>query len=151
MVPTESGNVCPASCRDKGRGGVDEGAWCLSWLGYDHLASRNPNAWKSHHDKHQAPTLPHIRPLSLQDGDPRLPEFGRSKPAGRGRTIPFFGYQTSSGRVTHIPHSVVNIHLGASLAIVVCFSIESKPTILKQLIHNRMRKKPPASSQKLQL
>src|SRR5216683_2800532 len=51
----------PGSCRDKGRGGVDEGAWCLSWLGCDLVAPR------SHQDKHQAPTLPHIRPLSLQD------------------------------------------------------------------------------------
>jgi len=32
----------------------------------------------------------------------RIPEFGRSKPSGRGRTIPLCGYQTSSGRVTHI-------------------------------------------------
>ena len=83
-----------ASCRDKGRGGVDEGALCLSWSECDHLASRNPNASKSEEDKHKAPTLPHIRPLSLQDGDTRIPEFGREKPSGRGRTIPFFGYQT---------------------------------------------------------
>src|SRR5229473_812695 len=32
----------PGSCRDKGRGGVDEGAWCLSWLGCDLCAPRSP-------------------------------------------------------------------------------------------------------------
>src|SRR6266849_4840633 len=45
MVTTEEGNnrKCPpASCRDKGRGGVDEGALCLSWLGCDLGALRNP-------------------------------------------------------------------------------------------------------------
>src|SRR5258708_15421507 len=30
----------PGSCRDKGRGGVDEGAWCLSSLGCDRFAPR---------------------------------------------------------------------------------------------------------------
>src|SRR5712692_8169381 len=45
MVTTEEGNdrKCPpASCRDKGRGGVDEGALCLSWLGCDLCAPRSP-------------------------------------------------------------------------------------------------------------
>jgi len=59
---------------------VDEGALCLPSLGCDHLASPNPNESKSHQDKHKASTLPHIHPLSLQDGDTRIPEFGRSKP-----------------------------------------------------------------------
>src|SRR5713101_2787314 len=70
MVTTEEGNnrKCPpASCRDKGRGGVDEGALCLSWLGCDLGALRNPKGSRCHQDKHKAPTLPHIRPLSLQD------------------------------------------------------------------------------------
>src|SRR5258708_15711706 len=31
------------SCRDKGRGGVDEGALCLSWLGCDLCAPRSPH------------------------------------------------------------------------------------------------------------
>src|SRR5216683_5598324 len=68
MVPTEAGKVRPASCRDKGRSGVDEGALCLSWWGGDRLASRNPDHWSCQQDKHQAPTLLHIHPLSLQDG-----------------------------------------------------------------------------------
>src|SRR5216683_5965910 len=42
-------------------------ALCLSSLGCDHLASRNPTGSRCHEDKHKAPTLPHIRPLSLQD------------------------------------------------------------------------------------
>src|SRR6266446_9851653 len=69
----------------------DEGAWCLSSSECDHLASPNPNESKSEEDKHQAPTLPLIRPLSLQDGDRRIPGFGRSKPSGRGRTLPSSG------------------------------------------------------------
>ena len=52
----------PASCRDKGRGGVDERALCLSSLGCDHLASRNPNESNSHQDRHKAPTLLHPTP-----------------------------------------------------------------------------------------
>src|SRR5216683_7384814 len=48
MLTTEWGNhphwdACsPGSCRDKGRGGVDEEAWCLSWLGCDLCAPRSP-------------------------------------------------------------------------------------------------------------
>src|SRR5216684_4983650 len=152
MLTTESGNpihwgACgPGSCRDKGRGGVDEGALCLSSWGCDLFAPRSPHwsalpsgqapgphpaphpplvptgphavvnihqdrgrhitgevlaaqgpvgtrggvEWmrgpcacprggatcllhavpsgaRCHQDKHQAPTLPHIRPLALQD------------------------------------------------------------------------------------
>jgi hypothetical protein len=48
------------SCRDKGRGGVDEGALCLSSLGYDPFASQNPDESHCHEDKHKAPTLPHL-------------------------------------------------------------------------------------------
>src|SRR5216683_5871761 len=49
MLTTEWGNhphwdACsPGSCRDKGRGGVDEEAWCLSWLGCDLFAPRSPH------------------------------------------------------------------------------------------------------------
>jgi len=68
MVPTESGKVRPASCRDKGRSGVDEGALCLSWWGCDRLASGNPDHSSCHQDKHKAPSLLHVHPLSLQDG-----------------------------------------------------------------------------------
>src|SRR5229473_6388872 len=68
MLPTEWGKVRPASCRDKGRRGVDEGALCLSWWGCDRVASRNPDHASCHQDKHKAPTLLHVHPLSLQDG-----------------------------------------------------------------------------------
>src|SRR5258708_34286702 len=47
------------------RGG---GALCLSWWGGDRLASRNPDHSSGHQDKHKAPTLLHVHPLSLQDG-----------------------------------------------------------------------------------
>src|SRR5260370_36371299 len=54
MLPTEWGKVRPASCRDKGRRGVDEGALCLSWWGCDRVASRNPDHSSCHQDKHKA-------------------------------------------------------------------------------------------------
>src|SRR5229473_7409494 len=73
MVPTEAGKVRPASCRDKGRSGVDEGALCLSWWGGDRLASRNPDHSSCHEDKHKAPTLLHVHPLSLQDAGRHSP------------------------------------------------------------------------------
>src|SRR5260370_20091061 len=87
MLPTESGKVRPASCRDKGRSGGDEGALCLSswpdeWSGLREATRSHP-----HQDKHKAPTLLHIHPLSLQD-------------TGRRQTfpiIPRFGWQKSSG------------------------------------------------------
>ncbi len=56
-----------ASCRDNGQGWADVGALCLSWAemaGYAHhgtLTESQPDQ-----DKHKAPALPHIRPLSLQ-------------------------------------------------------------------------------------
>jgi len=79
------GRCVPGSCRDKGQGGVDEGAWCLSSWGCDHLASRNPNESKS--DQGQAPG-PHP--------SPRPPLV----PTGRRQTFPLippFGHQHSSG------------------------------------------------------
>ena len=52
-------------------------------------ASRNPNESYCHQDKHKAPTPPHIRPLSLQDGATRIPRFGCQKSSGRrGRLRP---------------------------------------------------------------
>src|SRR5216683_5406230 len=43
MVPTEAGRVRPASCRDKGRSGVDEGALCSILFKYLSLAQINGN------------------------------------------------------------------------------------------------------------
>src|SRR5579863_247775 len=54
------------NCRDRGRRGVDAGASCLSSLGYDPLASLDLTESCGEKDKHKAPTLPHIHPLSLQ-------------------------------------------------------------------------------------
>src|SRR5216684_1678679 len=93
MVPTESGKVRPASCMHPvgTRGGVGwmrgPGA-CPGGDETGRLASGNPDHSSCHQDKHQAPTLPHIRPLSLQDGGGRLPSF---------------------------PYSVVNIHQDAGI------------------------------------
>ncbi len=63
------------TCRDKGWGGVDEGALCLSSLRYDHAVLRNPDESRCDEDKHKAPTLPLIHSLSLQDGETRITEF----------------------------------------------------------------------------
>ena len=46
---------------------MDEGAWCLSSSGCDFLLHEVPKGSRCHQDKHKAPTLPHIRPMSLQD------------------------------------------------------------------------------------
>src|SRR5229473_3599418 len=54
MLTTEWGKGRPASCRDKGRSGVDEGALCLSSWGGDRLASGNPDHSSCHQDKHKA-------------------------------------------------------------------------------------------------
>ena len=45
---------------------MDEGALCLSSMGYDHGVLRNPDESNCDEDKHKAPTHPLIRPLSLQ-------------------------------------------------------------------------------------
>jgi len=62
-----------ASCRDKGLGGVDDGALCLSSWGCDRVASRNLDRSSGHQDKHKAPTLLHVHPLSLQDAGRHSP------------------------------------------------------------------------------
>ncbi len=60
-------------CRDKGRGRVDEGALCLSGAGWSgQVRDGTPAEARCHQDKHKASTLPHIRPLSLQDGGIRF-------------------------------------------------------------------------------
>ena len=66
-------------CRDKGMRCVDAGALCLSgegWSGNAH--HRTPTESRCHEDKHKAPTLPNIHPLSLQDaGDASVPKQSR--------------------------------------------------------------------------
>ena len=58
----------PDSCRDRGKGGVDVGALCLSSFGSEPLALQNPGESCGEEDRHKAPALPRINPLSLQDG-----------------------------------------------------------------------------------
>src|SRR5229473_4639540 len=53
MVPTDSGKVRPASCRDKGRSGVDEGALCLSWWHVGWSGFPEANRSHPHEDKHK--------------------------------------------------------------------------------------------------
>ena len=45
---------------------MDAGAWCLSWGPHDALGCRNAEGSHPNEDRHQAPTFPHVRPLSLQ-------------------------------------------------------------------------------------
>ena len=45
---------------------MDEGALCLSSFEGDAFASRNPNESFGEKDKHKAPALPLVHPLSLQ-------------------------------------------------------------------------------------
>jgi len=49
---------------------VDVGALCLSSSGSRHLvgSEQNPTEASCDQDKHKAPSLPRIHPLSLQDG-----------------------------------------------------------------------------------
>src|SRR6266851_4126265 len=73
MVTTESGIIAIEVLAAQGpvgtRGGVE---WmrgpcaCPRW-GATCLLHAVPKGSRCHQDKHQAPTLPHIRPLSLQD------------------------------------------------------------------------------------
>ncbi len=66
----------PTSCRDNGRCGTDEGALCLSGVGVTGQGyHETPTESQPEEDKHQAPTLPHIDPLSLQSGDLHLVSF----------------------------------------------------------------------------
>src|SRR5713101_7389174 len=58
------------SCRDNGRGRVDEGALCLSsswWEGiHTNTHCGNPTESPSHEDRHKAPSSTPHHPLSLQ-------------------------------------------------------------------------------------
>src|SRR5579859_3713282 len=57
-----------SSCRDRGRGGVDVGALCLSSCGCYLFASGNlDESGGPDEDRHKAPTLPRIHSLSLQN------------------------------------------------------------------------------------
>src|SRR5216684_4101732 len=65
MLPTEAGKVRPASCRDKGRSGVDEGAWCLSSSQKDSLDSLIP-AGSHHMPTNHVATRTSTRPNTVQ-------------------------------------------------------------------------------------
>ena len=56
-------------CRDRGRGGADAGALCLSSWGCDPHAPHIPDESSVHQDKHKAPSHPFIHPLSLRVAD----------------------------------------------------------------------------------
>src|SRR6266436_2145373 len=75
--PGWGGTCVPGSCRDKGRGGVEEGAWCLSWLGGDLVAPRSPH-WITL-PPGQAPG-PHAVVNIHQDRGRHITGFGRQNP-----------------------------------------------------------------------
>ena len=58
-----------ASCRDRGRGGADVGALCLSCWPNESEAGGEAREADPDEDRHKAPSHPSIRPLSLQDGE----------------------------------------------------------------------------------
>src|SRR5215472_17322365 len=60
-------------CRVRGWGWVDVGVLCLSWWPYD--SPDYPRHEHPNEDRHKAPSLPLIHPLSLQDGEHRLPNL----------------------------------------------------------------------------
>jgi len=66
------GRLRPRICRDKEEGWVDERALCLSSFGYHPSASPNPDESCCNEDKHKAPTLPRIHPLSLHENGAQL-------------------------------------------------------------------------------
>src|SRR6266851_6010083 len=74
MLTTECSTRRKPSCRDKGWGGVDEGALCLSSLGCGLCAPRSPQGIALPPGQAQGPTHLRIRPLSLQNaGDASVP------------------------------------------------------------------------------
>ncbi len=71
-------------CRDRGWGGVDAGALCLSSSGRDPFASQNRYDLYGEEDRHKAPAHPRIHPLSLQ-------MFGNHKRLSGSGACPFVG------------------------------------------------------------
>src|SRR5258706_16225740 len=74
----------PASCRDKGRDGVDEGAWGLSWWRVPAFSRAFQKIKKTggEEGKKKGPPIPPPRPLFLQLGW----GFSASPGAGRKKT-----------------------------------------------------------------
>ena len=54
---------------------MDEGALCLSSCRYDPLASETTYESRGNEDRHKAPSLPRIRPLSLQNRGPLVSDL----------------------------------------------------------------------------
>src|SRR5581483_1125372 len=50
---------------------------CPGWGGLALASDARPTGSHPHQDKHKAPTLPHVRPLSLQNAGTPLTRFGR--------------------------------------------------------------------------
>src|SRR6266436_6167654 len=88
--PGWGGTCGPGSCRDKGWGGVDEGAWCLSWLGCDLVAPRSP-----HWIALPAGQAPGPHPAPYPPLVPTGPHSAVNIHQDRGRHIPGFGRQHS--------------------------------------------------------
>src|SRR5581483_4388037 len=72
---------------------------CPGWGGLALASDARPTGSHPHQDKHKAPTLPHVRPLSLQDGGRHYP-FWSSHIIRTGEAVPYiilvFGWQKPS-------------------------------------------------------
>src|SRR5216683_1954597 len=73
MLTTECSKRRKPSCRDKGWGGVDEGALCLSWLGCDLCAPLDRVATRT---RIRPPPCPSSAPC------PYITSFGRQHSSG---------------------------------------------------------------------
>ena len=73
---SNAGMDAPVSCWDRGKGGVDAGAWCLSLLAtrVARVVVRPKNHIRTK-DRHQAPTLPHHPPPVPTDGVQHVERF----------------------------------------------------------------------------
>src|SRR5579871_2607913 len=86
MFDTRIGQLSQMSlpvCRDRGMWGGRAGALCLSFVGwYDPFVSGDSMESYCDEDRHKAPALPHIRPLSLQEVGRMYPVFNQTTKAG---------------------------------------------------------------------
>ena len=81
---------------------------CPGWGGLDLASDAMPTRSHPHQDKHKAPTLPHVRPLSLQDATPRLHSPIRSSQFIRRRGSTFHYPFRSSQFISLFYHNIID-------------------------------------------
>ena len=85
VLPRSGRDMACTSCRDRGRGGADVGALCLSSSGCNPHASQTPDESSGQQDRHKAPTHPLIHPLSLQERGRHIIDLGGQFPKSSDR------------------------------------------------------------------